>query len=84
MHVKSGTELPIWRKKSSSLSKTFSPCNRFFLQKDVAESVEARKVTPSFLTVERTSKIGVGHRSSEIQLPMTVGEPWPVAFRALF
>jgi hypothetical protein len=75
--------LPIWRKESSSLSKTFFPRNRFFLQKDVAESAEARKVTPSFLTVERTSKIGVGHRSSEIQLPMTVGEPWPVASRAL-
>jgi hypothetical protein len=56
----------------------------FFLKKDVAESVEARKVTPSFLTVERMSRTDDGHRSSEIQLPMTVGEPWPVASKALF
>ena len=54
-----------------------------FLQKDVAESVEARKVTPSFLTVERKSMVDVGHRSFEIQLPMTVGEPWPVTSKAL-
>jgi hypothetical protein len=56
----------------------------FFFQKDVAESVEARKVTPSFLTVERMSRNDVGHRSFEIQLPMTVGEPWPVASKGLF
>jgi len=66
-----------------SHNEFFLLCNHFFLQKDVAESVEARKVTPSFLTVERMSRIDVGHRSSEIQLPMTVGEPWPVASKAL-
>jgi hypothetical protein len=82
LHVCLGTELPIWRESARSRSKIFFPCNRFFLQKDVAESVEARKVTPSFLTVERKSMIDVGHRSSEIQLPMTVGEPWPVASKA--
>ena len=83
MHVCLGIELPIWRYLAHSLSKNFFPCNHFFLQKDVAESEEARKVTPSFLTVERMSRIDVGHRSSEIQLPMTVGEPWPVASKAL-
>ena len=31
-----------------SRNKNFLLCNHFFLQKDVAESVEARKVTPSF------------------------------------
>ena len=82
LHVGLGIELPIWRYLSHSLSKIFFPRNHFFLQKDVAESVEARKVTPSFLTVERRSVIDVGHRSSEIQLPMTVGEPWPVASKA--
>jgi hypothetical protein len=35
----------------------------FFLKKDVAESVEARTVTPSFLTVERMSRKDVGHRA---------------------
>ena len=54
-----------------------------FLQKDVAESAEARKVTASFLTVGRMSRKDVGHQCSEIQPPMTVGEPWPVASRAL-
>ena len=83
LHVCLGTELPIWRDLSHSLSKFFFPCNHFFLQKDVAESVEARKVTPSFLTVERMSRTDVGHRSSELQPPMTVGEPWPVASRTL-
>ncbi len=27
--------------------------------------------------------VDVGHRSFEIQLPMTVGEPWPVTSKAL-
>jgi hypothetical protein len=64
--------------------KSFFATQPFFLQKDVAESAEARKVTPSFLTVERMSRNDVGHRSFEIQLPMTVGEPWPVASKAFF
>ena len=83
LHVCLGIELPNWRVLSLSLSKNFFPRNHFFLQKDVAESEEARKVTPSFLTVERMSRIDVGHRSYETQLPMTVGEPWPVASKAL-
>jgi hypothetical protein len=51
-----------------------------FFKKDVAESSEARKVTASFLTVERMSTLDGDHRSSEIQPPTMFGEPWPVTF----
>ncbi len=43
----------IREEKSISRIKNFLLRNHFFLQKDVAEFGEARKVTRSFLTVER-------------------------------
>jgi hypothetical protein len=47
-HVDERRERSNESRKALSRNKIFLRCNRFFLQKDVAESEEARKVTPSF------------------------------------
>jgi hypothetical protein len=52
-------------KKWRSRNEKFSSLQALFLQKDVAESQEARKVTRSLVTVERMSRTelhkDVGH-----------------------
>lgn len=47
--------------------KNFFPRKHFFLEKDVAESVEARKVSRSFLRLRGEVRIDVGHQSFKTQ-----------------
>ncbi len=92
------TRLAMPLKKARFPNANFFSSQPLFLQKDVAESEEARKVTRSLETVERMSRTDrhdVEQRcwtsmyvsdlisDSGIQPLVTVGEPWPVASKAL-
>ena len=67
------SDVYLWRKWTDwgrywiSHIKNFFPRKHFFLEKDVAESVEARKVSRSFLRLRGEVRIDVGHQSFKTQ-----------------